>query len=228
MLKNVLAQLPSARALPLALALSMGIYLDLSLGLSMGAAHAQQAVQVKATDWLQEAARRLDDAPVVRGDFEQTKSIKGFKKPLVSRGRFVMAKGRGLQWITTEPFPSTLTVTRERLTTQTEGGTQQLDTRQEPGLRAVNELLMAVLAGDMQALSTRFQVEGGLQGAQGWRMSLVPKDAALARFIARIEMEGDRYVQHVRLSEASGDESRIRFMQHGTAPLNQAESDRFK
>lgn len=181
-----------------------------------------------APAWLLEAGNRLDQSEVIRGDFEQTKSIKGFKKPLVSRGQFVIARERGIQWVTLAPFPSTLIVTRERLTTVTEGSTQQLDVRQEPGLRAVNDLLMAVLGGDMKALHARFQVEGGLQGAQGWRMSLVPRDAALSRFIARIEMEGDRHVQSVRMSEASGDENRIRFTRQGHAGLSQAESDRFK
>lgn len=181
-----------------------------------------------APAWLIDAGSRLDPSEVIRGDFEQTKSIKGFKKPLVSRGQFVIARGRGIQWITLTPFPSTLIVTRDRLTTVTEGSTQQLDVRQEPGLRAVNDLLMAVLGGDMKALNARFQVEGGLQGAQGWRMSLVPRDAALSRFISRIEMDGDRHVQSVRMSEASGDENRIRFTRQGHAGLSPAESDRFR
>lgn len=181
-----------------------------------------------APAWLIEAGSRLDPSEVIRGDFEQTKSIKGFKKPLVSRGQFVISRGRGIQWVTQAPFPSTLIVTRDRLTTVTEGGTQQLDVRQEPGLRAVNDLLMAVLGGDMKALHARFQVEGGLQGTQGWRMTLVPRDAALSRFIARIEMEGDRHVQSVRMSEASGDENRIRFSRQGHAGLSPAESDRFR
>lgn len=192
-----------------------------------GSARVQAQLPSALPDWLLEAARRMDSAAVIRGDFEQTKAIKGFKKPLLSRGRFLIARGRGIQWLTQEPFPSTLVVTRERLMTVTDGGVQQMDARQEPGLRAVNELLMAVLGGDLRALNARFQVEGSLQGSQGWRMTLVPKDAALLRFIARIDMEGDRHVQQVRLLEGSGDESRIRFAHHSTTSLTQAEAARF-
>jgi hypothetical protein len=187
----------------------------------------QSQSQSSLPDWLTEAARRMDNAVVIRGDFEQIKAIKGFKKPLLSRGRFLIARGQGIQWLTLEPFPSTLVVTRERLMTVTEGGVQQMDARQEPGLRAVNELLMAVLGGDLRALGKRFQVDGALQGSQGWRMSLVPKDEALRRFIARIDMEGDRHVQQVRLTEGSGDESRIRFAHHSSTSLTQAEAARF-
>lgn len=189
---------------------------------SMGKARAQVL-----PDWLHDAMRRLDSAPVLKGDFEQTKLIRGFKRPLVSTGHFVMANGRGVQWATQSPFPSMLVVTRERLLTITAGSTQQIDTRQEPGLRVVNELLMSVLAGDMRALNSRFQLEGGLRGAQGWYMTLMPRDAALARFIARIEMDGDHHVQNVRLSEASGDESHIRFSRQRAASLEQVELERF-
>lgn len=205
--------------------------LALAASLAPNAARAQAlASQAPAAlpAWLVEAASRLDQSEVVRGEFEQTKVIKGFKKPLVSRGEFVIARGLGIQWMTLTPFPSTLVVTRDRLTTVTPGGTQQIDVRREPGLRAVNDLLMAVLGGDMKALNTRFQLDGGLQGTQGWRMTLVPRDAALSRFIARIEMEGDRHVQFVRMSEASGDENRIRFTRQGHAGLSPLESERLR
>lgn len=189
---------------------------------------AQADVAAAPAAWLTEAARRLDNAPVLRGDFEQTKTIKGFKKPLISRGHFLMARGKGIQWVTAEPFPSTLVVTKDRLLTIMDKGVQQqLDARQEPGLRAINELLLAVLGGDLNALNARFQIDGGLQGAQGWRLTLVPRDATLLRFISRIEMDGDRHVQHVRLSEGSGDESRIQFTHQSSTSLGQAEAERF-
>lgn len=201
--------------------------LALMLGIAMHGANAQPA-PAPSSDWLAEVVHRMDNAAVIRGDFEQAKSIKGFKRQLVSHGTFLVAKGQGIQWVTQAPFASTLVVTQERLTTVTDGGVQQMDTRQEPGLRAVNELLLAVLGGDMQVLKTRFEVQGGLQGAQGWRMTLVPKEANLARFISRIEMDGDRHVQNVRLFEGSGDESKIRFSHHSNGSLSRVESDRFK
>jgi len=180
------------------------------------------------SEWLTEAMRRMDDAPVIRGEFEQTKTIKGFKKPLVSRGLFLMAKGQGVLWQTQTPFASQLIVTRDRMTTVTEGGMQQMDARQEPGLRAINELLMSVLGGDLRALSARFEITGSLSGARAWVMTLVPKDAALARFISRIEMEGAQHVQQVRLTEGNGDSSLIRFAhQVGSDRLTPAEQARF-
>ncbi|MGH6649217.1 outer membrane lipoprotein carrier protein LolA [Aquabacterium sp.] len=198
----------------------------LASGLALGAAWPVPVQADAVPDLLADIGLRLETSPVLRGDFEQTKTLKGFKRPLVSHGVFVMARGKGVLWTTKAPFASTLVVTRERLVTVTEGSTQQIDTRQEPGLRAVNDMLMALLAGDLQALASRFNSAGSLQGAQGWRVSLTPRDAALARFIARIELEGDRHVRQVRLAEASGDDSRIVFSNHAASTLSPAEAER--
>lgn len=162
--------------------------------------------------------RRLADAPVQRGEFEQRKTVKGFKHALVSRGDYLVARERGVVWRTREPFASTLVVTRDRLLTRQADGTvaSRVDGRDEPALRMVNELLFALMAADLQALSQRFRLEGDVQ-ADGWQLVLVPRDAALGRFVARIELDGDRHVRSVKLHEAQGDSSVIRFSQQAVA-----------
>lgn len=181
----------------------------------------------RSADLLTEVSQRLDSSVVLRGEFEQTKTLKGFRRPLVSRGSFVMSRGQGVQWVTREPFASTLVVTRERLVTLTGSTAQQIDTRHEPGLRTINDMLMALLSGDVKALAGRFSVEGRLQGAQAWSVDLTPRDAALAGFIAHISLQGDHQVNEVRLTEASGDDSRIHFFNQTSSALTQAEAERF-
>lgn len=187
--------------------------------------HAQQTT---TADPLAELGRRLTAPPVLRGDFEQTKTLKGFKRPLVSRGNFVMARGRGVHWATREPFASTVVVTRDRIRTlDAAGGNSTIETRQEPGLRMVNDLLLALLAGDIKALASRFQADLVLEGARSWRLTLLPREATLARFVTRIELQGDEHVRQVRWAEASGDDTRLRFSNHGLAPLSPAETTWF-
>jgi hypothetical protein len=137
-----------------------------------------------------EVLKRLEAAPVLQGEFEQSKSLKGFKNPLVSRGEFLLARSQGIVWDTKQPFASTLVLTRDRL---------------------LNELMFALLAGDLAALAGRFQVEGELQGAQGWKLQLTPTDALLAGQFSTIVLEGDRHVKLVRLAERNGDLTQIRF-----------------
>ncbi len=163
--------------------------------------------------------RRLTNAPVLRGRFEQRRTLEGFKNPLVSRGDFLVARGQGVLWHTREPFESTMVVTRERLSSRQPDGRidATLDARDEPALRAVNEMLSALMAADLQALSQRFRLEGELQGQASWRLVLTPRDAALARWLVRVELEGDRHVRVLQLVQAGGDSSLIRFSEHTTA-----------
>jgi hypothetical protein len=175
--------------------------------------------------------QRLVEAPVLRGEFEQRKTVKGFKNPLLSRGDFIVARERGVLWHTREPFASTLLLTREKLLSRAADGSVavKLDAREEPGLRAINELLFALMAADLPALVQRFRIEGELQGADGWRLQLTPRDAAVAQWVSRIELEGDHHVRSVRLSEVQGDASVIRFSALATAAsLTREEAARFE
>jgi hypothetical protein len=169
---------------------------------------------VLAADPLPAIAARLADAPVVRGRFEQTRRLAGFSKPLVSRGDFLVARSRGLVWQVREPVPSSLVVTPARLALRGADGSLQREVRtdSQPGMQAVAQAMLAVLNGDVAALSERFTVDARLEGRGGWALTLVPRDAGMRRAFARIEIAGDRFVRQLRLEEESGDSTAIRLL----------------
>ena len=157
--------------------------------------------------------QRLQLAPVVQGAFEQTKTIKGFRNALQSHGEFMVARGQGVWWHTLQPFESTLVVTRARIFTRAADGTSSnvADAQAEPGLRQVNELVFSLLSADLDALADRFTVDAQAVGATGWTLTLTPRDANVAKFLAKATISGDRFVQAVRIDEARGDTTQIRF-----------------
>ena len=174
---------------------------------------------------------RLQVAPVLRGEFEQTKTIKGFRNALVSHGEFMVARGQGVWWHTQQPYESTLVVTRTRLFTRTPDGStgNVMDAQAEPGLRQVNELVFSLLSADLDALSERFTVTAQAAGANGWTLTLVPRDANVARFLKSATLSGDRFVQGVRIDEARGDSTQIRFShQAPAAALSAADAARLQ
>jgi outer membrane lipoprotein-sorting protein len=164
-----------------------------------------------AADIAAEVRARLADSAVVRGTFEQRKTVAGFSKPLVSSGEFLVWRGHGVLWQTRKPFDSQLVLTRDRLVARTADTMYQINAGTEPALRVTNQLLFAVLAGDVASLQQHFRVTGELSGKDAWRIALVPADAGLARFLKRVEIDGDSYVRHVRIDDANGDSSAIRF-----------------
>lgn len=192
-----------------------------------GPAHAGGASDVP--DQVARIAARLDPSPVIRGNFTQHKRVQGFRNPLVSTGVFVTARGQGVLWTTQTPFASEMVVTAERLRIRApNGGVQELDGKREPALKAINRLLLGLLGGDVEALQAQFQTTAvSLQGDR-WSIALTPRDPGLARFVAEVSVRGDRHLEEVRLVEASGDETLIRFSHHrADRQVTDVERERF-
>lgn len=173
---------------------------------------------------------RMADDPVLRGTFEQRKSVKGFRNPLLSRGDFVVARGRGVLWRTREPFATTLVVMQGGVVSLNAEGAvaRRLSASEEPGVRAISETLFALMSADLAVLAQRFQIEGELS-AGSWRLQLLPRDPVLSRWLQRVELEGDRFLRGVRLLESSGDQTQIRLAGHaGAAALTPQEEKQFE
>ena len=163
---------------------------------------------------------RLAKPAVLRGQFEQQKQLQGFRNPLKSSGDFLLLRDRGIAWNTRLPFASSTRLTRRKLlATMPDGSTQVLvDASASPAMAAVNALLMALVAGDLDALATRFTLKEALRADGCWSLTLQPRDAALKQAFSRIVLDGDRYVRGVEIVEPAGDRTRIRFSGLREAP----------
>lgn len=148
---------------------------------------------------------------VLCGRFDQTKQLVGMKKPLASRGRFCVLNGKGILWRTLQPFPNTLRLTRDEIVHfQGERVAMRLEARQEPTVRMINSVLFSLLSGDLAKLETLFEVDGSVDGA-GWKVALKAREAALAKAIGTISLDGGAYVRNIHIDEASGDRTAIVF-----------------
>lgn len=189
------------------------------------------AQPVCAADDLALVGQRVAQVQVLRGGFEQEKHIAGFRNPLRSQGRFVLARDKGVVWTTLKPFASEVVITRDRILSRQADGQQrvEVDSRQQPALRSVNEMMFALVSGDVAALSTRFETQVRARPDNGWELSLKPRSAGLARAFARIVLTGDRYVREVEIEEAGGDRSHLRFLDLSETPkaLTADEARRF-
>jgi hypothetical protein len=186
-----------------------------ALWIAVGCVGAARAATLDAAG----VRQRLQVAPVLQGQFEQTKTITGFHNALASHGEFLVARGQGVWWHTQQPFESTLVVTKSRIFTRAADGTSAnvMDAQAEPALRQVNELVFSLLSADLDALATRFSIEGQSVGATGWTLTLTPRDANVAKFLAKATLTGDRFVQSVRIDEARGDSTQIRFSRQASS-----------
>lgn len=189
------------------------------------------AVPVFAAGNLDLVRQRIAQVQVLRGGFEQQKQVEGFKNPLRSQGRFLLARDKGVVWTTLKPFPSEMVITRERILSFDAAGKRsvQADARQQPALRQVNAMMFALMAGDLKALASRFDIDARALPDNAWTLALKPKSAAMAKAFSRIELRGDRYVREVVIVEGAGDRTTLKFVDLSEAPaqLTAAEAQRF-
>jgi hypothetical protein len=164
-----------------------------------------------AADAMQEIRQRVGTPESVRGQFEQKKYITALERPLLSQGDFLVVRNHGVVWRTRKPFPQVLKLTRREIIQEQNGTVRfQLSAEREPAVKAVNQVLFALFAGDFAALEQSFASSGKLEG-EHWRVTMRPSSNALAQLFKEIRLEGASTVQRVELFEANGDRTEIRF-----------------
>jgi len=162
---------------------------------------------------LPQLAEQLSGPAVVRGDFIQEKHLRALPQPLTSRGQFVLARDHGLLWLLQQPIRQDYRITPEGIARRSENGWQAVDP--QGGSARQNQLFLAVLSGDTQALQRDFQLE--LSGeATAWRLQLTPRSALLKQIFADIEIQGGKTVTQIELHEAQGDRTLIRLLDSQT------------
>lgn len=157
-----------------------------------------------------DTARSLASAQVVRGRFVQQRHLAGLAKPLESNGRFLFARGKGIEWHTEKPFDSQFVLTGAGMTQRDEGGdTLHISVADQPALTVVSRVFFALFALDFDALSQDFSMSGQSPAGAPWQLVLKPKTAALGSVFRQALVSGDATVKAVRLEDANGDVTEI-------------------
>jgi len=129
-------------------------------------------------------------------------------QPQQSSGKLLYVASNYLQKTTTEPTASRLTVSGDRLTIEQQGQpTRAVALQDSSEIRTLVDSTRAILAGDMPALTRSFTTT--LVGsADGWTLTLEPREAKLREMVAWIRIQGVRdTIRDVLTQQADGDRS---------------------
>jgi outer membrane lipoprotein-sorting protein len=194
----------------------------LGSGLAMAAPGPDVAERIATT-----LGARLEQFPVVRADFVQTKEMAAFKKPLVTRGRLVFARQHGVLWQIEQPLKLTYVLQEGRMAEIGEDGVAQVRTAQDvPGIAQVGRIFRGLLGGQAKALADIFDATGSGDPERAWTLALTPRSPQVAQFIRRITLTGGKQVDSIRIEEGNGDNATIRFRHTGEARELSAEERR--
>ncbi|MBA1262264.1 outer membrane lipoprotein carrier protein LolA [Stutzerimonas stutzeri] len=160
-----------------------------------------QAAHVHAFD-LAQLSQQLREPVVIRGQFVQEKHLRALPLPLVSRGQFVLARDHGLLWLLQAPLQQDYRITDAGIAQRTDSGWQAAT--QQGATERQNELFLAVLGGDAEALQRDFNLD--LQGSSdAWTLTLTPHAKLLQQIFTAIHIQGSATAERIELRETQGD-----------------------
>ena len=141
--------------------------------------------------------------------FEETRLVSGIDGPLSSSGTLSFTEPDAFARYTLQPRAESMAVQGNVITLKRGGRSRQMTLDAAPELSALVEAMRGTLTGDAVALQKHFStaVAGN---AQGWKLTLVPRDRALGAQVREVAIEGQRGDMRV-VSQwlAGGDSSRM-------------------
>ncbi len=151
---------------------------------------------------LTQLGRQLSEPKVIRGNFTQEKYLRALPQPLVSTGTFVLARDQGLLWFLREPLQQDYRISPSGIARRDASGWHP--TQQHGAAARQNDLFLAVLRGDTEALQRDFELQ--LSGtADSWTLTLTPRSKLLGQIFTRIVIQGGSSAERIELLETQGD-----------------------
>ena len=187
-----------------------------------------QPLNASESEMLNRIGEQLEQYPVIRAEFIQTKQMLALKRPLVSTGQLTYSRSHGVLWQIHQPYRVSYVLGEEDIVEIDANGVQKVrSVREVPGLAQVGRVFRAMLGANTAALRTYFDV--ALEGAPDeWKVALVPRQPQLAKALSTIQLEGSQFVDAIVIHETGGDVATIRFKHvQGVSALNASESQLF-
>jgi hypothetical protein len=163
---------------------------------------------------LGELMRQLAERRHGEVSFVEQHFLKLLKHPAESYGELTYDAPDRLEKRTVEPRPETLTLTGDVLNVVRGGRTRTLELKAYPALVPFIESIRATLAGDLPTLQRLFTIDFAGTVA-GWRLTLTPRDAQVAKTVSRVRIEGaGSTLTTVEILETDGDRSLMTLREH--------------
>ncbi len=169
------------------------------------AAHAADADPARLKNVLEGLASHT----AVRAGFTQTRSNPALAQPQVSHGTLLFVLGHGMLWQTEQPYQETVALTgSDAARLDAQGKLQPI--RDARGVSQVSQMLQSLLAGKPDDVLRQFDVQTG-GSTDKWTLHFTPKQSRIARVLASIKLNGDAFLEGIRIDMHDGSATDIRF-----------------
>jgi len=137
------------------------------------------------------------------------------QKKMVSLGRTLNSKGLiyispdGICWKTTEPFVSSMKISKEGIEQQQADGKREFKhSRGSMQVKYMVKIMLAMFIADMAVLEQEFDLFF-LKSGSSWRLGLKPKRKMIKKVFSSVIISGSKSVEKIVIKQPGGDESQI-------------------
>jgi outer membrane lipoprotein-sorting protein len=158
---------------------------------------------------LKDVVAELSQHPAVRAAFTQTRSSPALSQPQTSTGQLLFVLGHGMLWQVQTPYQDTLALTgSSSARVDAQGRLQPMHS--ERGVNQISQMLQSMLSGQLDDVLRQFDVQANGTPAQ-WTLHFTPKQERMARVLGGIDLDGDSFLEGIRIDMQDGTSTRIRF-----------------
>jgi len=139
--------------------------------------------------------------------FAEARFLQVLDRPLVVSGELSWLGGDRLQRRVDHPQQETSTIADGEVTQQRAGKSpRHFSLKRAPQLQVLLDSFVALLSGDAARLQQAFEIRQGGDAGGAWTLTLVPRDARVAKTVASIRIDGyARESRCMHMQEADGD-----------------------
>ncbi len=166
------------------------------------------------------AEEKISADMVLRGIYKETRINPGFKTPLHSAGRFVIAPSQGIIWQAEKPFVTKTVITPKGIGQEiNDKKSMNMDAGKIPFLTKLYEMIGGVLAGNWDILEHDFKIQrSGTE--KKWQVILTtrkPDDADMP--FRSITINGSQFADKIVLDKKDGGSHILTFKNQKLSPL---------
>lgn len=171
---------------------------------------------------------QIEQYPVIRTEFTQTKQMLALKRPLITTGQLTYSQSHGVLWQIHQPYRISYVLGEDKIIEiDANGVRKERGVREVPGLAQVGRVFRAMLGANAAELRTYFDVV--VQGESNkWGLELKPRQPQLTKFLTKIQLTGGQFIDTIVIDESGGDTATLRFRKtQGVSVLSESELQLF-
>ncbi len=176
----------------------------------------QAQLPLLTEEQVQQYIQRFPQPAKVQMAFEETRTLPPLVRPLVSKGKILLLKDKGIVWQRETPFVLTTVITKDNIQQWVGDKRTESMTDKPVYLTSLARNLTDIFSGRYDKVLRDFEIKGQLSDTT-WVIALEPRLALVKQYVSGIVLRGEEYPLQVDIYEKDGKHTHVMLSQHSVS-----------